>query len=64
MPHLKMVIKIKYGTEEKDVWPIRSRILDMHRMGKTGCPEKLRVQVEVNPKKKPYVTEMGKRESY
>ena len=56
--HLKIMIRIKPGREEKDVWPIRNRILDMHRVGKTGWPEKL-VQVEVNPRKKPYVTEMG-----
>ena len=54
--HLKILIKS--GLEEKDVWPIRSRILDMHRMGKTGWPEKLKVQVEVNPKKEPYVAEV------
>ena len=54
------MIKIKPGSEERDVWPIRKRILDMHRVGKTGWPEKLKVQVEVNPRKEPYVTEMGK----
>ena len=32
----------------------------MHRLGQTERPEKLKVQVEVNPQKKPYVTEMGK----
>ena len=32
----------------------------MHRLGKTGWHEKLKVQVAVNPRKKPYVTEMGK----
>ena len=32
----------------------------MHRVEKTGWPEKLKVQVEVNPRKNPYVTEMGK----
>ena len=57
--HLKIMIRIKLGREEKDVWPIRNRILDKHRVGKTGWPEKLKVQVEVNPRKKPYVTEMG-----
>ena len=58
--HWKIVIKIKPGSAENDVWPIRNRILDMHRVGKTGWPEKLKVQVEVNPKQKPNVTEMGK----
>ena len=32
----------------------------MHRLGKTGWHEKLKVQVAVNPRKRPYVTEMGK----
>ena len=58
--HLKIMIKIKPGSDERDVWPIRNRILDMHRVGKTGGPEKLKVQVEVNPRKKPYVKKMGK----
>ena len=57
---LKIVIKIKTGTEERDVWPVRNRILDMHRAGQTGWPEKLKALVEVNPRKKPYVTEVGK----
>ena len=56
------MIKIKPGSEEKDVWPIRNRILDMHSMGKAGWPEQIKVQVEVNPKKKPYVTEMQRME--
>ena len=60
MHHLKIMIRIKPGSEEKDVWPIRNRILDMHCVGKTGWPEKLKVQVEVNPRKKPNVTETGK----
>ena len=47
---LKMMISIKSGCDERDVWPIRNRILDMHRMVKTGWPEKLKVQVEVNPR--------------
>ena len=57
--HMKIVIKIKKETEERDVCPVRNRILDMHRTGQTGWPEKLKVQVDVNPKKKPYVTENG-----
>ena len=48
------------GSEERDVWPIRDRILQMHRLGQTARPEKLKVQLEVNPPKKPYVTEMVK----
>ena len=32
----------------------------MHRTGMTGWPEILKVQVEMNPRKEPYVTEMGK----
>ena len=55
-----MVIRIKEGTEERYVWPIRNRILDVHRVGQTGWPEKFKVQVEVNPRKKPHVMEMGK----
>ena len=58
--HSKIVIKSKSGSEERDVWPIRNRILDMHRMGQAGWPDKLDFQLEVNPKKKPIVTEMGK----
>ena len=58
--YLKIPIKIKPGCDERDVWPLRNRILDMHRTGMTGWPENLKVQVEVNPRKKPYVTEMGK----
>ena len=52
--HLKIVIKIKTGTEEEDVWSISDRILDLHRAGQIGWPDKLEVQVEVNPRKKPY----------
>ena len=37
-----------------------NRILDMHRTGMVGWPEKSKVHVGVNPRKKPYVTEMGK----
>ena len=58
--HLKIMIRKKAGSDERDVWPIRNTRLDMHRMEKTGWPEKLKVQGEVNPRKKPYVTEMGK----
>ena len=43
-----------------DVRPLRNRILDMHRTGMTGWPEKLKVQVEVNPRRKPHVIEMGR----
>ena len=57
---MKIVIKIKKETEERAVWPVRNRILEMHQTRQTGWPEKLKVQVEVNPKKKPYVTEMEK----
>ena len=39
---------------------MRNRIWDLHRVGQTGWPEHLKVQVEMNPKKKPYVTRMGK----
>ena len=53
------MIKIKLGSEERDVWAIRNRIFYMHRVGKTGWPEKLKVQVEVNSRKKPCVTEIG-----
>ena len=60
--HLQIVIRIKAGSEERDVWPIRIRKLDMHRVGQTRSPEKLKVQVEVNPRKKPFVTEMGNSE--
>ena len=38
----KIVVKIKPGSEENDVWPIRNRILDMHRMGKAGWPFRLK----------------------
>ena len=58
--HLKMLIKIKPRCDEGEVWPIRNRILDMHRAGMSGWPEKLKVQVRMNPRKKQYVTEMGK----
>ena len=47
----------KPGCDERDGWPVRHRILDMHRTGMTGWPE---IQVEINPLKDPYVTEMGK----
>ena len=32
----------------------------MHRTGMVGWPEQLKVQVEVNPRKKPCVAEMAK----
>ena len=35
-------------------------MLDLHRAGQMGWPEKLKVQVEMSPERKPYVTEMGK----
>ena len=57
--HLKIVIRIEAGCEDRDVWPTRNRILDMHRLGHTEWPEKLKVQVDMNARKKPYVTEMG-----
>ena len=31
--HLKILIKIKPGCDERDVWLIRNRILDLHRIG-------------------------------
>ena len=34
--HLKIVIRIKEGSEERDVWSMRNRILNMHRVGQTG----------------------------
>ena len=46
---MKIVIRIKEGSEERDVWPTRKRILEKHRGRQTGWPEKLKVQVEVNP---------------
>ena len=46
--HLQIVIRIKAGSEERDVWSIRKRKLDMHRVGQSRSPEKLKVQVEVN----------------
>ena len=44
--HLKIVMKTKSGSEEQDLWQIRNTILDMHRMGKVGWVENLRVQVK------------------
>ena len=49
--HLKILIRIKPGCDERDVWPLRERLAGL---------EKLKVQADVNPRKKPYVTEMGK----
>ena len=34
--------------------------MTLHRVEKTGWSEQLKVQVEVNPRKKQYVTENGK----
>ena len=58
--HLRIVIRIKEGSEGRDVWPIRNRSLDVHRVGQSGWREKLKVQVVVNPRKKSYVMDMGK----
>ena len=58
--HLKILIKIKTGCDERNVWLIGNRILDMRRAGMLGWPEKLKVQVDMNPRKKPCVTGMGK----
>ena len=33
--HLKVMINIKEGSDERDVWPIRSRVLGVHRVEKT-----------------------------
>ena len=38
---------------------IRHRILDMHLTGMLEWLEKLKVQVDMNSRKKPYVTEVG-----
>ena len=54
--HLKILIKIKPGCDERGVWLIGNRILT----GMLEWPEKLKVQVDMNPRKKPYVTGMGK----
>ena len=53
--HLKIMIRIKPGCDEWNVWLISNRILDMHRTGTVGWPDKL----EFNPREKPYLTEMG-----
>ena len=58
--HLKILIRIKPGCDERDVWPVRNGILDVHRTGMLGWPEKLKVQVDMNPRKKPCVTEKRK----
>ena len=49
--HLKILIKIKPGCDERDVWVVGKRILEMHRIGMLGCLETLKVQVEMNPRK-------------
>ena len=54
------MIRIKAGSDEGDVWPTRNRILDMHRLGQAGWLEKLKIQVELNPRMKPCVTEIEK----
>ena len=56
--HMKITIKKKEGCEERDVWPIRNRSLDLYRIGHMGWLEKLKFHVEMNPKKKPNVIEM------
>ena len=57
--HLKIMLRIKSGCDERDVRPIRKN-LDMHRTRMFGWTENLKVQVEVNQRKKPYATEMVK----
>ena len=47
---LKTKIRIKARNGERDVWPVRNRILDMERVGKMGWFEKLEVQVEESKK--------------
>ena len=37
----------KPGCAERDGWPFRNKILDMHRTGMTGWPQILKVQVEM-----------------
>ena len=54
------MLRAMSGCDARDVWPIRNRILDMRRTGMVGWLEKLKVQVEVNPRTKPHVTVMGK----
>ena len=58
--HMEIMLRIKAGSDERDVWPIRKKILDMHRVERTEWPEKLKAQVGVNPRTKPYVAETGK----
>ena len=50
MPHMKLVIKIKEGCEERDVWPIRNRILDLDRAGTNGLTSKIESSSGVEPK--------------
>ena len=50
------------GSDERDVWPIRNRILDMHRVGKTVWLEKLKVQAEVRTREETVCDRNG--ESY
>ena len=58
--HLKIMLRAMSGCDARDVWPLRNRFLDMRRTGMVGWPEKLKFQVEVNPRTKPHVTEMVK----
>ena len=51
------MIRIK---PERDVCPQRKRMLDMYRVAMTGWPEMLKVQIEMNRRKKPHVTDLGK----
>ena len=48
--HMKIVVKFQPSTEEAEVWPIRNRILDMHRNQILGSPEDLKHKLNNIPR--------------
>ena len=51
--HMKIMIRIGLGSAESDVWPLRNRILDMHRSMILAWPDELKVKVENSSQEAP-----------
>ena len=52
---MNTLIRIRPGSAESDVWPFPSRILDMHRSKMLAWPDKMKVDIKIHPRRRPYV---------
>ena len=58
--HMKIVARLKPDVNKAVAWPMRSKILDLHRDNMLGWPEELIVKMKQHPKKRLYTAELGK----